>query len=188
MRISTGKKKMDTATLKERVKLRKVTVPKTTGHTSHFDSSEGSDLKLEQDVLVTQADNDASVLSMNNLAVALFMNGRCEEAIELQKTALKWFKNEQPVTLHLKDNLAAFLLVLEQYEEAEQLLEELLAIRTQQMEAYHPDRVTTMNHFIVCLDAVGKDERVQELVKEKERIREELLALVLPAAIKECVP
>ena len=117
-----------------------------------------------------------------NMGRILKWNGRFKDAEELVRRVLgeleKSFKEDNPLTLHLKEILAWIMDMLGQPEAAEILYTYILEGRKREIGAKHPYTLETMYSLALLLFEGEKHQEAVELAKECLRLRKEVLGIL----------
>ena len=115
-----------------------------------------------------------TLISMNNLASVLSIQGNYKEAKQIYQQALALMESElgkeHPSTLGTMNNLASVLNRQGKYQEAEQIHRQALALREKVLGKEHPDTLISMNNLALVLRSQGN-------FKEAERMHQQELAL-----------
>jgi tetratricopeptide (TPR) repeat protein len=103
--------------------------------------------------------NPNFVPALNNLSEAYFRTGQLDAAIGVSRRILR----EQPENIHALSNLSRFLYITGQHEEAQELLEQLLAVPSTRADQYSK-KCEALGYF-------GADEEIYALYREAKRNR-----------------
>ena len=125
--------------------------------------------------------------SMNNLASALYSQGKYDEAEEMHRQALgiteKVLGLVHPSTLTSMNNLALVLDSQGKYDEAEEMHRQALEIKEKVLGLEHPDTLASMNNLALVLDSQGKYDEADEMHRQALEIKEKVLGLEHPGTL-----
>jgi tetratricopeptide (TPR) repeat protein len=120
-----------------------------------------------------------TLMSMNNLALALSYRGKYEEAEEIYRQTLRLRETvlgkEHPDTLISMNNLGSILEDQGKYEEAEEIHRRELRLSEMVLGKEHPDTLKSMNNLAVVLEDQGKYEEAEEIHRRELRLCEMVL-------------
>ncbi|KAI4264617.1 MAG: hypothetical protein L6R42_000279 [Xanthoria sp. 1 TBL-2021] len=109
----------------------------------------------------------ATLASVGNLASVLQYQGKYEEAEQINRRALDWYKKvlgeEHPNTLISVGNLASVLRYQGKYEEAEQIHRRALDGVEKVLGEEHPGMVTSVDNLALVLQDQGKHEEAEQM-------------------------
>jgi tetratricopeptide (TPR) repeat protein/transcriptional regulator with XRE-family HTH domain len=105
---------------------------------------------------------------------------RCLPHVQVCATYIEEYELGIPEAARLFNEAAAYLIVHAQYEQAELLLRQALAIRQQVLEANHPDTARTLNDLGVLYLTQGKYQQAEPLLQKALAIRQKKLGVEHP--------
>ncbi|KZZ95532.1 Tetratricopeptide-like helical [Moelleriella libera RCEF 2490] len=133
-------------------------------------------------------EHPSTMTSMNNLAVALYWQGKYTEAelMHRQKLALteKVLGPEHRDTLTSISNLASVLDSQGKYEEAESMNQQTLARMEKVLGPEHPDTLTSMSNLAGVLNSQGKYEQAESMNRRTLARMEKVLGPEHPDTLK----
>ena len=131
-------------------------------------------LTIRQELLGKE--HPVTLVSMNNLAVALESHGKYKEAEEITQQTLRLRETvlgkEHPLTLASMNNLTGVLESQGKYKEAEEIARQTLRLRETVLGKEHPDTLTSMNNLALVMRNQAKYEEAEEMHRQVLGLRE----------------
>lgn len=153
-------------------------------HQGHRASAESFHRRvLESKTQTLGISHPNTLISMHNLAAVLADQGannekdnaKLSEATELLQQALQLSKQvngpRSPPTLRIMGHQVHILLRQEEYEQAEGLAREVLALRRELLREQHPEIAEAMHSLLVVLEKLGKVDEAEVLRREERELR-----------------